>query len=77
MKKIGIVILHPWYLPSWFESGVLEELTQSQKISIISTGEIIEICKKNYSEFSLVNYIEITVTDAHFLTNKIFLLNLE
>ena len=68
MKKIGIVILHPWYLPSWFESGVLEELTQSQKISIISTGEIIEICKKNYSEFSLVNYIEITVTDAHFLT---------
>lgn len=68
MKKIGIVILHPWYLPSWFESGVLEELIQSQKISIISTGEIIEICKKNYSKFSLVNYIEITVTDAHFLT---------
>jgi hypothetical protein len=68
MKKIGIVILHPWYLPSWFESGVLEELTLSQEISIISTREIIEICKKNYSKFPVINYVEITVTDTHFIT---------
>lgn len=71
-KKIAICLLHPWYLTSWFETGILEELSKLYVVTVLSSKEIIELAKSKYSLHYHLEFIEIKLPKPKLVSRAYF-----
>ena len=72
MNKIGICILHPWYISSWFDTGIIKEIAVDNEVEILAPSEIIELCKKKALGDYSIKYVEIEVPPAKFISKAYF-----
>ena len=72
MNKIGICILHPWYISSWFDTEIIKEIAVDNEVEILAPSEIIELCKKKALDNYSIKYVEIKVPPAKFISKAYF-----
>ena len=72
MKKIGICILHPLYISSWFDTEIIKEIAVDNEVEILAPSEIIELCKKKALDNYSIKHVEIKVPPAKFISKAYF-----
>jgi len=72
MKKIGICILHPWYIPSWFDTNIIKEIAVDNEVEILAPAGIIDLCKEKALNDCSIGYVEIKVPAAKIVSKAYF-----
>jgi hypothetical protein len=72
MKKVGICILHPWYISSWFDTSIIKEIAVDNEVEILAPAEIIDLCKEKALNIDSIKFIEIKVPSAKFVSRAYF-----
>ena len=72
MKKIGICILHPWYISSWFDTNIIWELAAECEVEIFAPGEIILLCKQKEIKSKSISFTQIEVPAAKLVSRAYF-----
>jgi len=61
MKSIGIYVPKPEYLSGWFDSGIIQRLTKSNKVYLYGPEYVIQELTKTHKPNSLINFNFITI----------------
>ena len=56
MKKVGICILHPSYISSWFDSSIIQEIAVDNEVEILAPAGIIGACKEKVPNNDLIKF---------------------
>jgi hypothetical protein len=44
MKKVAICMFHPWYVSSWFDTNIINELASKIELTLLVTKEVLDVC---------------------------------
>lgn len=72
MKKVGICILHPSYISSWFDTSIIQEIAVDNEVEILAPAGIIGACKEKVPNNDLIKFIEIKVSAPKFISKAYF-----
>lgn len=72
MKKIGICILHPWYISSWFDTNIIWELAAESAVEIFAPAEVIRLCNNKEIKSKSISFVQIEVPPAKIVSRAYF-----
>jgi hypothetical protein len=76
MKKIGICIMHDWYVTSWFDTNIVQEVALKNDVFIFASEEIISKCKEKASNYNNVKLIEVQFPVAKLISRAYYFISM-